>query len=170
MVDVQERLLPAISGHEGVVQNSVRLMKAADVLKVPALYTEQYPKGIGPTVAPLLEALPASTSRFEKTAFSCCEEPGFREKFEGLKRKTVVLFGIETHICILSTAADLIGEGYDVVLAADACGSRNPDNHATAMVALRDLGCTVVPTETVVYRLLGAAGTPEFKALLPLFK
>ena len=70
----------------------------------------------------------------------------------------------------LGIAADLIGEGYDVVLAADACGSRNPDNHATALAALRDLGCTVVPTETVVYRLLGAAGTPEFKALLPLFK
>ncbi len=170
MVDVQERLLPSIAEHESVTRNCVRLLKAADVLKVPVLYTEQYPKGIGSTVAPLLEALPASTPRFEKTAFSCCGEPGFKEKFGELQRKTAVLFGIETHICILSTAADLVGEGYDVVLASDACSSRNPDNHATALAALRSLGCTVVPTEAVVYRLLGAAGTPEFKALLPLFK
>ena len=170
LVDVQERLLPSISGNEIVIQNSVRLLKAANVLQLPSLYTEQYPKGIGPTVARLAESLPKSADRFEKTAFSCCDEPGFEDELRALKRETIVLFGIETHICILSTAVDLIAAGYKVVLASDACGSRNPDNHAAALAAIGASGAAVVPTETIVYQLLKKAGTPEFKELLPLFK
>ena len=170
MVDVQERLLPSISNHEAVLSNSVKLLRAAEVLSLPALYTEQYPKGIGKTVDELLNVLPQGTCRTEKTAFSCCDEPGFIEAFREFKRPTAVIFGIETHICILSTVIDLIHMGHNVVLAADACGSRNPDNHALALEAIRACGAAVLPTESVIYLMLGASGTSEFKALLPLFK
>lgn len=170
MVDIQERLMPSIDGNEAVLRNAVRLLTAAKVLKLPLIVTEQYPKGIGPTLPELNELVPAGTPRLEKTSFSCCGCAGFDEALDGLGRSVTVVFGIETHICILSTVMDLIDRGRNVVLAADACGSRSSENHALALDAVRRGGALVVPTETVVYRMLGAAGTPEFKALLPLFK
>jgi nicotinamidase-related amidase len=171
MIDVQERLLPSIESPDAMVQNGVRLLKAAEALSLPVLWTEQYPRGIGATVAPLMESIPASAVRLEKMTFSCCDEPGFTEKLRELKRPTVVMFGIETHICVLSTAMDLIkNEGYNVVFAADACGSRTRENHNLALEAARSCGALIIPTETVVYQLLGRSGTAEFKGLLPLFK
>ncbi|MDR1732051.1 MAG: hydrolase [Synergistaceae bacterium] len=170
MIDIQERLLPSISGAEEIVQNSVRLVKAAETMALPLLWTEQYPKGIGPTVKEISSVLPAGASPFEKTAFSCCDEPGFMEKVRTFGRPSIVIFGIETHICILSTVMDLLKEGYGVVAVADACGSRNVRNHDIALRAVQSRGALVVPVETVVYQLLGVSGTPEFKTLLPLFK
>ena len=170
MVDVQERLVSIITEGEAVERNAVRLLKTADVLSLPVLYTEQYPKGIGPTAAEVFRALPKGSPRFEKTSFFCCDEPGFLEAFEKNSRATVVIFGIESHICVLSTAMDLQNRGYQVVFAADASGTRSPENHALALCAARDFGVAVLPTETIVYQLLERSGTPEFKALLPLFK
>ncbi len=170
MVDIQERLMPSIAGGEVVLRNAVRLLTAAKVLNLPLLVTEQYPKGIGPTLPELNALVPSGTPRLEKTCFSCCGAEGFDGALDALDRPVTVVFGIETHICILSTVMDLLGRGRSVVLAADACGSRSAENHALALDAARGCGALVVPTETVVYRMLGAAGTPEFKALLPLFK
>lgn len=169
MIDVQEKLLPAIEGHEAVQSNCLKLLKASEALKIPFIYTEQYPKGLGPTVAPLLEALPVKFDRHEKVAFSCFDEPGFSEKFNLSDRPIAVLFGIETHICVLSTVMDLVAQGRKVVVAADACGSRAHANHAMALDAARDCGAAILPTETVIYQMIGAAGTPEFKTMLPLF-
>ncbi len=170
MIDVQERLLPAISGHDAVLGNAVRLLKTAQTLSIPLFYTEQYPKGIGPTHKELLEALPDGTRRFEKVHFSCCGEEGFDGFLNEVPRPVTVLFGIESHICVLSTALDLAARGERVVVAADACGSRSPENHALALSAMGRSGVLPLPTETVVYRLIGRSGTPEFKAMLPLFK
>jgi nicotinamidase-related amidase len=170
MIDIQERLLPSIDRHEAVVRNGVRLLKAADLLSLPVLYTEQYPKGIGPTEASLLDALPKGSKRFEKVTFSCCEEPGFLENFEATMRSVTVAFGTECHICVLSTVEDLLDRGRKIVVAADASGSRTPDNHAWALETLRSCGALVLPTETIVYQLLGRSGTPDFKSMLPFFK
>ncbi|MDR1978149.1 MAG: isochorismatase family protein [Synergistaceae bacterium] len=170
MIDVQERLLPSIDRREAVVQNAVRLLKTADLLSLPVLYTEQYPKGIGSTETSVLSALPKESRRFEKMTFSCCEEPGFLESLDALARPVTVVFGTESHICILSTMEDLLDRGRKIVMAADACGSRTSDNHNLALAAARSCGALVLPTETVVYQLLGRSGTPEFKAMLPFFK
>ena len=170
MVDIQERLMPSIAGNEAVLRNAVRLLSAAKVLKLPLLVTEQYPKGIGHTLFQLRSLIPDGTPCLEKTCFSCCGLDGFDEALDALGRPVTVVFGIETHICILSTVMDLMERGRSVVLAADACGSRNAESHALALDAARACGAFVVPTETVVYQMLGVAGTPEFKALLPLFK
>jgi len=170
MVDVQERLLPAIFGFESVRRNTVKLARAAQVMSVPFFYTEQYPKGLGPTDSEILAAIPRDAPRFEKTSFSCCDEEGFESLLASRDRPVTVIFGIETHICILATVLDLLEKGRSVVLAADACGSRDPEKSDMALAAMSDAGALVVPSETVIYHLMGRSGTPEFKELLPLFK
>jgi len=176
MIDIQERLIPAIYNKEEVISNSVRLLTAAKELSVPAIISEQYPKGIGATVPELKALIPEGSAMLEKVEFSCCENPEFGDallnlNFHSGTRDTAVLFGVETHICVLGTAIDL-QERYNlnVVIAADACGSRTERNHSLALEAARSLGCVVVPAETVIYHMLQKAGTPQFKALLPLFK
>ena len=170
MIDVQERLLPAIADHETIRRNTLKLARAAGVLGVPFCYTEQYPKGLGSTDGEILEALPEGVHRFEKNTFSCCDEEGFDEILERQPRPVTVLFGIETHICVLATALDLLERKRQIVVAADACGSRSPSHADLAMDAMRNAGALVLPVETVIYHIMGRSGTPEFKALLPLFK
>ncbi len=170
VVDVQEKLFPHIERNDEILQNCVRLLKAAQTLNFPVLVTEQHPKGIGSTLPQLRELLAPGVPVVEKISFSCCRTDGFADALKALGRPTVLLCGIETHICVLSTAIDLKAAGYNVVLVADACGSRKRDNHDLALAAARALGTYALPTESVVYQLLEKAGTPEFKALLPLFK
>ena len=169
MVDIQERLLPSIDRQETVLRNARILCAAAKELKIPVKVTEQYPKGLGPTVVGLREATDGCAV-FEKKHFSCCDAPGFDAFFFAPDRPITVLFGIETHICILSTLLDMRERGLPVILAADACGSRNPLHASLALDQARSAGALVLPVESIVYRILGSAGTPEFKALLPLFK
>ena len=176
MIDIQERLIPAMYNKDEVLANSIKLLTAARELSLPAIISEQYPKGIGSTVPELKALIPDDSPVIDKTEFSCCANPGFGDAFLNLRfnsgtKDTAILFGVETHICVLGTALDL-QEKYNlnVVVAADACGSRKPENHILALEAMRAAGFFVVPTETVIYQLLGKAGTPQFKALLPLFK
>lgn len=169
MIDIQEKLMPAIENSEQVGAESERLLRAADVMNVPLVITEQYPKGLGSTLASL-RTLASRAPVFSKTGFSCYEADGFEQELVKLNRKSVVLFGVETHICVLSTAMELRREGYQVVVVGDACGSRKAKNHEMASAALLAADIAVLPTETVVYQLLERSGTPEFKALLPYFK
>lgn len=176
MIDMQERLLPAIFNKDEVIKNSVRILTAAKELSVPVIATEQYPKGIGSTIPEVKNLIPEDSTIMEKVEFSCCAAQGFGDAILNLNfntgtKDTVILFGVETHICVLATAMDLIEKyNLNVVIVADACGSRDEKNHELALEAARSLGCFVVPTETVVYHMLERAGTPQFKALLPLFK
>ena len=170
MIDVQERLLPAISGHDALHRNILKLERAAAVMDIPFCYTEQYPKGLGSTTEEILEALPEGALRFEKNTFSCCDEEEFKEIVARQNRPVTVLFGIETHICVLATVLDLLELNRRVVVAADACGSRLSEHSALAMDAMRGAGAFVLPVETIIYHIMGRSGTPEFKALLPLFK
>ena len=170
MIDVQEKLLSVITGKDEIVKNTVKLMKAAEVLAVPVIYTEQYPKGIGSTISPLLEALPKAALRYEKNTFSCCDGIGFNEKLRGLNPSVIIVFGIESHICVLATIMDIIPQGIKVVIAEDACGSRNPRHHRLAMEEARACGASILPSESIVYHMLLKSGTKEFKTILPLFK
>ncbi|WP_286677257.1 hydrolase [Aminobacterium sp. EBM-42] len=169
MIDLQERLLPAIHGFEEIKTNALRLVEGAKVLEVPFTYTEQYPKGLGSTDRQLLEKIEGKTA-FQKLTFSCCDEEGFIDILEKNDKKQIVLWGIEIHICVLATVMDLIKAGFTVWVAADACGSRNRNNHDLVLRTMTQMGAIVVPTETVLYQLMGRSGTPEFKTLLPLFK
>lgn len=169
MIDMQEKLVPAIEDGDRAVCEAARLMKCAQVMNIPVLVTEQYPKGLGGTVEPL-RVFVNDTLRISKTSFSCFGENGFAELLARQGRRTVVVFGVESHICLFSTAMELRKKNYQTIVAEDACGSRKSHNHELAMQNLLAAGVGVLPTETVVYQLLQRAGSPEFKALLPLFK
>lgn len=172
LIDVQEKLFPAIANGEALRENLHRLAEAMNHLSIPMLLTEQYPKGLGGTL-PTLKAIATSTTShrtFEKTSFSCCGEKGFLELLDSMNRSQIVLCGIETHVCVLSTTMELLERGFDVAVAADATGSRNPEHHQLALAAMRQCGALVVPVETVVYQLVGKAGTDLFKRILPLFR
>lgn len=169
VIDVQERLLPAMAGGEVVVTSIVRLLKGAALLDVPVLASEQYRKGLGPMVAPLAALLP-DRARIEKIAFSCADEPRFVAPLEALGRNQVVLAGIEAHVCVLQTALDLKETGYHVFVVADAVASRVPSSRDAALARLARAGIHVVTTEMVLFEWLGRAGTDQFKQISALVK
>jgi len=169
IVDVQERLMPAVFESERVVRNVQILLKAAGELKVPVLVSEQYPKGLGPTVAAVRDALPTD-SVVEKITFSCAGERHFMDRLIGLGRKQIVLAGSEAHVCVLQTALSLIKEGFEVFLVADACASRTAANAELGIARMRSNGAEIVSTEMVVFEWMERAGTPSFKILSQLIK
>lgn len=169
MIDIQERLLPAMSNGKKVLSEAERLLRAAAAMEIPVLATEQYPKGLGPTVEPLRSLIKPELT-LPKTAFCCFGAEGFPELLARQGRFSVVVFGIESHICVLATAMKLLEHGYDVVVAEEACSSRQKAHHDLAMRNLLAAGAAALPVESVVYQLMYRAGTPLFKSLLPLFK
>lgn len=169
IVDVQSRLLPAMTDPSSVVDNSRVLMQSAARLEVPILVSEQYPRGIGHTVPELADLLPAG-GVIEKLHFSCMGEAGFATRFKDLGKPQVVVAGIEAHVCVLQTADDLLSSGHDVFVVRDATSSRTTANHQAAMERLAAVGAHIVTTEMVLFEWLMKAGTPEFKELSALIK
>ncbi|MCX7349523.1 MAG: hydrolase [Alphaproteobacteria bacterium] len=172
LVDMQERLLPAMTGGGEAESRCVILLKAAKALAVPVTVSEQYPKGLGHTV-PGLAAEIGNAPVFEKTAFSCWKDEGLREHMivhHEAGRPLVILAGIESHVCVMQTAADLSAAGFGVFAVADAIASRAPASHALALERMRQTGVAVVNTEMIIFELLGKAGTTEFKALSALVR
>lgn len=166
IVDIQERLAAAMREKvkENVVNNCLHLVELAKLMNVPIVLTEQYPKGIGQTVSQIRDALPAY-SPIEKLTFSCCGEPGFMDAVNGLAKKTIILAGMETHVCVLQTCVELLNKGYSVHIVQDAVCSRSKENWKTGIEFMRDAGAVITCTETVLFQLLKVAGTEEFKAI-----
>jgi nicotinamidase-related amidase len=170
VIDIQERLAAAMAEREAVIDASCRLALSARRLGVPVVVTEQYPKGIGPTEPALIEALGDDYRPLEKLHFSCCEEPPFAARLRELGREQVVLCGMEMHVCLLATGLDLLNDGYQVHVVAEAVCSRNAEHKRLALEQVRQAGAVVTCVEAAVYQMLRLAGTPEFKDLLPLFR
>jgi|SRR5208337_1202366 len=164
VVDIQERLAVTMDMRDAVVGNCLNLIELAKMQNVPVLVSEQYPKGLGQTVSEIREALTAYQP-IEKLAFSCCGEPAYMNALKALSRKTVILTGMETHICVLQTCLDLLEEGFTVHLVRDAVCSRTKENWEVGTELMRDAGALVTSTETVLFQLLKVAGTEEFKAI-----
>jgi len=169
VVDIQEKLAPAIHDSEQVTANSVRLLAGARLLGVPAFVSEQYVKGLGPSVA-AIQAAAVNARFFEKIHFSCAAEPGVVEMLRATGRQQILLTGTETHVCVLQTALGLLAAGFDVFLVADAASSRTPENRQAAIERLRAAGVHIVTTEMVLFEWLHRAATDDFRALLPLIK
>ncbi|KAF0178628.1 MAG: isochorismatase hydrolase [Nitrospirae bacterium] len=169
IVDIQERLVPAMSVKDGVIKNCRHLIEAARLLAFPVLVTEQYPKGLGTTIAEIKDALPAYRP-IEKTSFSCCGEPTFIKAIKAIGKRKLLLTGMETHVCVLQTALDLMIEGFEVHLVKDAVCSRTKANWLTGVEFMRDAGAVITSTEIVLFQVLKAAGGDEFKALSKLIK
>ena len=161
VIDVQEKLVPLIVDAAALVRNIAFLVDGARLLDVPVQCTEQYPRGLGPTVAELAKRLP---ERPDKTAFSSCAVPSVVEHFRRAARPKVVLAGIETHVCVLHTALDLLALDFRVYVAVDAVGSRYRIDHDTALRRLEQAGAVLTTSEGCVFEWLGGAGHPRFKA------
>ncbi len=166
VVDVQDKLLVKIPTAAALVRNTAFLLDAAALLGVPAVGTEQYPKGLGPTTAELARRLPAGLPA--KTAFSCCGAAGFLADLRGLGRPNVVLAGMETHVCVLQTTLDLLEAGFAVYLPADALASRSAIDHDTALRRLERAGAVPTTAETVAFEWVADASHPQFKAFSKL--
>ncbi|MCL2524990.1 MAG: hydrolase [Betaproteobacteria bacterium] len=169
VVDIQEKLAPAIHESAAVTANAARLLRASAQLAVPAFVSEQYVRGLGGSLAAIREAA-GHAHFFEKTHFSCAAEPGALDLLRATDRCQIILTGAESHVCVLQTACGLLEAGFAVFLVADATSSRTPANRAAASERLRALGAQVVTTEMVLFEWLHRAGTNEFRALLPLIK
>lgn len=164
IIDIQERLAAVMKMKNVVVNNCLHLIELSKMLSIPIIVTEQYPKGLGPTVEPLRNAL-SDYRPIEKLTFSCCDEPSFLEAIRKLNKKTLIITGMETHICILQTSIGLVREKFYVHLVQDAVCSRTKENWRAACEFLRDTGAVITCTETVLFQLLKVAGTEEFKAI-----
>jgi len=172
LVDIQERLLPAMQDPQGLSQRAGVLLEAAEKLEVPLALTEQYPQGLGRTI-PALTAHRQRAEREsvvdEKTRFTAWT-PRVREAVEASARETIVLCGIETHVCVLQTALDLIEAGRPVAVACDAVGSRRKADHEAGLRRLEQSGAVLTTVESVILEWVEDAGAPAFKAVLPLIK
>jgi nicotinamidase-related amidase len=165
VIDVQEKLVPKIHAADSVIRNTAFLIDAARALAMPVQATEQYPKGLGATIPELAERLP---DRPDKTAFSSCAVKSIVENFRRAARPKIVLAGIETHVCVLHTALDLLADGFQVYIPVDAVGSRFVIDHEMALRRLERLGAVLTTTETCFFEWIGGAGHPQFKTISKL--
>jgi nicotinamidase-related amidase len=163
VVDVQDKLLAKVPTGPALVRNVGFLLDAANLLGVPAVATEQYPKGLGPTTPELARRLPPDLP--PKTAFSCCGAAGFLADLRDRGRTHVVLAGMETHVCVLQTALDLLEAGFTVFLPVDALASRSAIDHDTAVHRLERAGAVPTTAEAVAFEWVGDAAHPQFKAV-----
>jgi len=170
VVDLQERLLPAIADGERVLRHSVLLLRLAEVLDLPVLLTTQYARGLGPTVPPVLEAAPG-VAPLDKVSFGCFGNKEFLERLAALEgRDQLVVAGIESHICVAQTVLGALERGYAVHVASDAIGSRTAENRAVGLDRMSRAGAVASSTEMAVYELLGRSDGAAFKKMLPLLK
>ncbi|MBP1927163.1 nicotinamidase-related amidase [Sedimentibacter acidaminivorans] len=168
IIDIQEKLMPAINKGEKIISNNGILIETAKNMDIPILVTEQYPKGLGKTVEELDEKL-ESAVKFSKMVFSSCSNEVL-DHIQSIKRKKVIITGAEAHVCVFQTVRDLLKQGYYVFVAEDAVGSRTRENYDNAIALMREMGAVITNTETIVFDLLKESGTPEFKTLMKLIK
>ncbi|WP_417222387.1 hydrolase [Amphritea sp.] len=162
VVDIQEKLAPAIHEGDAVIANVRWLAEVAKLANVPVLTTEQYPKGLGPTVAELQDVLPKE-GFMEKMHFSCMAEPSCNEKINSIKPNQVVIVGMEAHVCVLQTAIQIKQQAREVFVVADGVSSRNPADKAAALERMRHCGIHIVTKEMVGFEWIQTSGTDQFR-------
>jgi len=169
IIDIQEKILPVISNYQRVVDNTIKLIKGFKIIGLPIYYTEQYPKGLGPTVSSITEEL-GDLKPFDKMSFSCSGAGDLFEEFKKKNLSQIVVCGIESHVCVQQTVLDLIENGFQVNLVADAVSSRKEIDYNTALQRMRQHGAEVTTTESILFELLNICGTPQFKDISKIVK
>ena len=172
VIDMQERLMNAIpeDKRESATKNALVLIEASKVMNMPITVTEQYPKGLGPTISDIRDGVGDGFRPIEKVVFSCGRSPEFRSAIEETRRREVLICGIETHVCVLQTTMDLVKDGYKVYVPADAVTSRRELDWDKGISLIEKSGAVVGTTETFLFQLLERAGTEEFKIISKLVK
>jgi len=169
VIDVQGKLAELMHEKEALFANLTRLIKGAQILEMPIVLTEQYPKGLGRTVECLTTLMP-EVQPIEKISFSCCANDEFSEKLRELQRKQILICGIETHICVYQTTMDLLAAGYEVQVVTDAVSSRSAKNTQLGLERMTSAGATLTGTEMALFELLRIAQGAKFKEISKLVK
>jgi nicotinamidase-related amidase len=169
VVDLQEKLLPAIPDRERVVQKARLLLCLARALEMPVLLTTQYAKGLGPVVPEIREEAPGATP-LDKTSFGCFGDEAFVAALEAAERDQLLVCGIETHICVTQTVLGAFERGFEVHVCADAVSARAAESHAIGLTRMERSGAVVSCAEMATYELLGRSDSTAFKQMLPLIK
>jgi nicotinamidase-related amidase len=169
IIDVQERILPVINNHQTVVQNTLKLIKGFKVMGLPVYCTEQYPKGLGPTIGEIKNEL-GDAEYFEKMSFSCFGAVDLFKKFTDNNLSQIIVTGIETHVCVQQTVLDLLENNFQVNVSADAVSSRRETDYSIALERMRDKGAEITTTESVLFELLNVCGTVTFKQVSKIVK
>ena len=168
LVDVQEKLTPLVHEAEQLIANCRWVLQLASELKLPILVSEQYPQGLGATLASLREVC-ASAQFMQKTTFSCIADETCTNLIEASNREQIILIGIETHVCVLQTAIDLFVQGKEVYVVADVVSARNPRDTELALSRMREMGIQIISKEMLFFEWLQEAGTDTFKRLSKAF-
>ena len=163
VIDMQEKLIPTIPTGQHLITECCRLIETANLFNTPVLFTEQYPKGLGPTVASIATKI-MHQSAIEKLSFSCCGTPTFLDQIPQ-DVETLIVCGIETHICVAQTVLDVLQLGFRVCIAVDAVGSRHEHDHAVALRRLEGSGAILSTTEAILFELCATAANPAFKKM-----
>jgi nicotinamidase-related amidase len=169
VIDFQERIFPAIWEHEKLEKNVTLLIEGMKILGVPVVVTEQYVKGLGPTVPAIARAI-EGIERIEKSSFSCCDESRFMLEIASSGREFIIIAGIESHVCVLQTVIDLKQNGYLPVVVEDCISSRKQSDKLTALGRMRHEGAVITTSEAILFELLRYSGGETFKAISRLVK
>ena len=168
-IDFQERLSPVMHEKEKLLRQALKLIQGIKVMEIPVILTEQYPKGLGPTLPDITELLP-DIKPIEKTCFNCCDSEAFLNALGATGRKQVLLCGIEAHICVYQTAFALARAGYEVQVVADGVASRHPENKKISLVKLGNAGISPTTVEMALFELLKVASGGRFKQISNIVK
>ncbi len=172
VVDIQTKLGQAMPTKvlNRVISNTSLLSRAAGLLDVPVVVTEQYPRGLGPTIADISEALPATAVTLEKTAFSSAAAEGFDDTLKRSEREQIIVVGMESHVCVLQSAFDLVAAGYAVYVVEDAVCSRRLENYQNALDRLRQAGVRIISAESAIFEWLVDSRHEHFKAISAMLR
>jgi len=169
LIDFQERLFPHMQQKDELLQNTTRLIQGLNVLDIQMIVTQQYTKGLGSTIRELDEIFGDYTP-FEKIAFSCCGAEDFIKRLKQLKKEIIIVAGIEAHVCVLQTVLDLIHEKFIPVVVEDCISSRKLNDKNIAVERIRSSGVIITTYESILFELVGVAGTQTFKAVSKIVK
>jgi nicotinamidase-related amidase len=169
LIDFQEKLFSVMHDKEKLLRNVVKLVQGVKVLEIPIILTEQYPKGLGPTI-PEIKSLIPDIKPVEKVCFNCCDEDLFCTAMDGLKRRQLLIAGIEAHICVYQTALALVQAGYEVQVVGDCVASREPENKVTALSRMVGEGVSLTTMEMALFELLKVAKGDKFKRISNIVK
>lgn len=168
VIDIQERLVPAMPNGQKVIQNTNTLITVSSKLDIPVMVTEQYPKGLKKTVPEICNNI-EGTPFYEKITFSGCTNE-VDNTLKQLGKKKIIITGMESHVCVFQTVRDLLSQGYQVFVVGDAVCSRTQENYLNGLSLMKEMGAVITNTETVFFDLMKQAGTPLFKELSKLIK
>lgn len=167
-IDIQDKLVNMLSDNETIILNVFKIMKTADILNINTIVTEQYPKGLGSTIESVRTLNNFKT--IEKTTFSVLKTPEFNMEFNKIKNENILIFGIETHICVLQSVIDLLKNHYNVFVISDCCASRTAENNNIALELMKQKGAYIITLEIALFNLLKSSKHPYFKEIQKLIK